>query len=109
MIGQISGNVPHVARGGASDGLLKAKEAALQQQIDSKSAEQARTTCNDTASAIGKEIVSLRTQLAALEASEKSNPRDSDSGANALSPSSAYAAQAAELGADDCSRCLGQV
>lgn len=109
MIGQISGNVPYVARGGAPDGLLKAKEAALQQQIDSKSAEQARTTCNDTASAIGKEIVSLRTQLAALEASETSNSRDNDTNSNAMSPSAAYSARVEEFGADDCSRCLGHV
>lgn len=60
------------SRATAKDVQSKAKEAALQQQIDAKSMQQARTTCNQTAGKIGKDIASLKSQLAQLQLSDKS-------------------------------------
>lgn len=59
-------------RASAADVADKAKEAVLQQQIDAKSMQQARTTCDETAGKIGKDIASLKSQLAQLQFSDKS-------------------------------------
>jgi hypothetical protein len=55
----------------AADVRGKAKEAALQQKIDAESMQQARTTCNETAGKIGRDIASLKAQLAQLQLSDK--------------------------------------
>ena len=59
-------------RGTAADVAGKAKEAALEQQIDAKSMQQARTTCNETAGKIGADIASLKSQLVELKLADKS-------------------------------------
>ncbi len=57
-----------LSRSSAADIADKSKAAALQQQIDSKSAQQARTTCNQTAAKIGQEIDVLKTKLEEVKA-----------------------------------------
>ncbi|RUP09086.1 hypothetical protein [Hyphomicrobium sp.] len=64
----------------------KAKEAALEQQIDAKSMQQARTTCNQTADKIGADIASLKSQLANLQLADQSARSDA---ADVSSPESA--------------------
>jgi hypothetical protein len=59
-------------RSSVADIADRAKAAALQQQIDSKSAQQARTTCNQTAAKIGKEIAVLKARLEAVKATDES-------------------------------------
>lgn len=82
-VGCTSCSAPRVA---AADGSSKAKEAALQQKIDTESMQQARTTCNQTASNIGRDIASLKAQLAQLQLSDKGAGA---SGADMSSPTSA--------------------
>ena len=60
-------------RAPASDASGKAKEASLQQKIDTESMQQARTTCDQTASKIGADIAGLKAQLAQIKLSDKSS------------------------------------
>jgi hypothetical protein len=76
----------------AAGGANSSKEAALQQQIDVKSAQRARTGCDQTAAKIGKDIATLKAELGKLQATDKSK----DAGSQSLS-SPATAARQAEF------------
>jgi hypothetical protein len=47
--------------------LTKAKEAALQGQIDTDEAKAQTTSCSDTAKTLSKDVAKLKAQLAALQ------------------------------------------
>lgn len=66
-------------RSSVADIADKSKAAALQQQIDSKSAQQARTTCNQTAAKIGKDIAVLKAKLEAVKATDESSTSGQES------------------------------
>ncbi|MFA5955970.1 hypothetical protein [Hyphomicrobium sp.] len=72
MIAAVSCATCTAPRVGSKDVSGKAKEAALQQKIDAKSMQQARTTCDETAGKIGADIASLKSQLAQLQMTDKS-------------------------------------
>ena len=78
-VGCTSYAAPRVTAGDVSS---KAKEAALEQQIDAKSMQQARTTCNQTADKIGADIASLKSQLATLQLADKSASGDAADGSS---------------------------
>jgi hypothetical protein len=62
----------------------------LEQQIDAKSAQQARTGCDETAAKIGKDIAALKDELQKLQATDRSK----DGGASRLASPAAAARQA---------------
>jgi hypothetical protein len=72
MIAAVSCATCSAPRRAAGDVSGKAKEAALQQKIDTESMQRARTTCSETASKIGADIAGLKAQLAQLQRSDKS-------------------------------------
>jgi hypothetical protein len=83
--------LPQASAGNASN---KSKEVALQRQIDAKSTEQARVTCNQTAAKIGKEIDALKGALASLQASDQKPAGTSQQQPETLASPEAAARQA---------------
>ncbi|MBS0250724.1 MAG: hypothetical protein JSR78_06625 [Proteobacteria bacterium] len=78
------------SRATAKDVQSKAKEAALQQQIDAKSMQQARTTCDETAGKIGKDIASLKSQLAQLQLADKGSGSSGAADVSSPAPDARY-------------------
>jgi hypothetical protein len=78
---------PQIAAGSLSN---KSKEAALQQQFAAKSAQQARTGCDETAAKIGKDIAGLKAEFQKLQATGGSK----DGGLSRLASPAAAARQA---------------
>lgn len=69
-----------------ADVASKSKEAALQQQIDAKSMQEARTTCNETAGKIGADIAALKSQLAQMQFADKSAGGDAPGASDTKGP-----------------------
>jgi hypothetical protein len=90
----IAGTSSLLPQSSAAGTSSKSKEAAIQQQIDAKSAQQARTTCNDTAAKIGKDIAALKSELVTLQATDKGSDKSNGGTPASLASPEAAARQA---------------